>query len=428
MTISPQGHTIAVPSKYEFIALTAMLMAINALAIDIMLPGLQQIGASLGVTDENHRQYVISAYLIGMGVAQLAFGPLSDRYGRKAPLLAGIGIYVVCAFSIALVPSFAGLLALRLMQGVGAAATRVIAVSVVRDIYGGRQMAEIMSLVMMVFMIIPVIAPSIGQGIMLFAEWHMIFVFIGLYGLFVAVMVYTRLPETLAPEHRRPLSIASVSGAFRIVLTNRTSLFYNIGTSVIFGSLFGFINSAQQILVGIYGLGVWFPLAFAGFASMMAIASFANSRLVQRFGMRRLSHTALILFALISAVFAGSALLGSVPFWLFAIIYGLALMQFGIIAPNFNSMAMEPLGAVAGTASSVLGFSQTIGGALIGAAIGQAFDGTVTPLAVGFLIVSVLGLIFVFIAENGKLFRPHNEQTGSADGTAAQGNALHDVH
>ncbi|MBW9062076.1 multidrug effflux MFS transporter [Rhizobium herbae] len=408
MTVTTEAPGLPALSKPQFVALMAMLMAINAISIDIMLPGLQEIGASLGVADENTRQYVITAYLIGMGCAQLFFGPLSDRFGRKLPLLGGLGVYALCALAIVFVPSFAGLLVLRFMQGIGAAATRVITISIVRDVYGGRMMAEVMSLVMMVFMIVPVIAPSVGQLIMIFAEWHMIFVVICLFAALVATLVTLRLPETLSVEHRRPFTVASIVDAFRIVLGNRVSLCYSLAASFIFGSLFGFINSAQQILVGVYELGHWFPLVFAGFASMMAVASFANSRLVQRYGMRRLSHGALIGFALASFLWAMASLFGVLPLWLFVVLYGAAMFQFGLIGPNFNAMAMEPLGHVAGTASSVLGFTQTIGGATIGALIGQAFDGTVTPLAMGFLSVSVIGLVFVLIAEKGRLFTPHN--------------------
>ena len=408
MTTPSEAPGLPALSKPQFIARMAMLMAINAISIDIMLPGLQEIGASLGVADENTRQYVITAYLLGMGCAQLVFGPLSDRFGRKLPLLGGLGLYALCALAIVFIPSFTGLLALRFIQGIGAAATRVITISIVRDVYGGRMMAEVMSLVLMVFMIVPVIAPSVGQLIMIFAEWHMIFVVICLFALLVASLVMLRLPETLSPEHRRPFTVTSILAGFRIVLTNRVSLCYSLAASFLFGSLFGFINSAQQILVGIYGLGHWFPLVFAGFASMMALASFTNSRLVKRYGMRRLSHGALIGFVLTSLIWVAASVSDLLPFWLFAVLYACAMFQFGLIGSNFNAMAMEPLGQVAGTASSVLGFTQTIGGATIGALIGQAFNGTITPLAIGFLSVSIIGLAFVLTAEKGKLFKPHN--------------------
>ena len=193
--------------KREFIALAAFLMATNSLAIDIMLPALQQIGSSLGVLNENHRQFVVTAYLIGFGGAQLIYGPLSDRFGRRIPLLIGLTIYVISAFGIALIPSFAGLLALRFIQGLGSAATRVITISIVRDVFGGRLMAEVMSLIMMVFMIVPVIAPGSGQVILLFSTWHMIFVFIGVMATLVGLWMYFRLPETLKPENVRPLTV-----------------------------------------------------------------------------------------------------------------------------------------------------------------------------------------------------------------------------
>ncbi len=405
MTTTTTEPALSMPlSRNQFVALMAMLMAINALSIDIMLPGLQEIGASLGVTDENSRQLVITSYLIGMGSAQLFFGPLSDRFGRKLPLLAGLALYALCALAIVFVPTFGMLLALRFAQGLGAAATRVISVSIVRDVYGGRLMAEVMSLVMMVFMIIPVIAPSIGQLIMLVAEWHMIFVVICLFALVTFTLVAINLPETLAEKNRRPFTIANIGRSFAIVLGNRTALCYSLAASFLFGGLFGFINSAQQIMVGVFGLGHYFPLVFACFAGLMAAASFTNSKLVQRYGMHRLSHIALVAFISFSALWALFSAAGHLPFWLFAILYSGAMFQFGLIGANFNAMAMEPLGHVAGTASSVIGFMQTIIGATIGALIGQAFDGSVTPLAFGFLGVSIIGLFFVLLAERGRLF------------------------
>jgi MFS transporter, DHA1 family, multidrug resistance protein len=390
--------------RTEFIALIALLMAINALAIDVMLPGMQQIGESLGVADPNRRQLVLSAYLIGFGVMQLAFGPISDRFGRRGPLFAGLAIYILAAATAVFVPSFNQLLALRLIQGAGAAATRVIAVAVVRDIFGGRQMAEVMSLVFTVFMIVPIIAPNAGQIILLFAEWHAIFIFMAAIAAAIAVWAYIRLPETLAVEKRRPFTLASVAEGFRLVMTNRLSLWYTLATSIIFGALFGFINSSQQVYVGIYGLGVWFPVMFAGVAGLMSVASFTNSKLVMRFGMRRLSHGALIGFTAVSALMTAFAAFGPVPFPLFLAMFAIVMVFFGAIGSNFNAIGMEPLGHLAGTASSVQGFFQTVGGALVGAGIGQMFDGTVLPLSLGFFSVGALALVFVLIAEKGRLF------------------------
>ncbi|MGX5668128.1 multidrug effflux MFS transporter [Rhizobium daejeonense] len=397
--------------RAEFIAMMAFLMALNALAIDIMLPGLPQIGASLNVQNENHHQYVVSAYLIGFGIAQLFYGPIADRFGRRNPMLFGLGIYVLSSLMVVLVPSFGTLLALRFIQGIGSAATRVITISIVRDVYGGRQMAEVMSLIMMVFMIIPVVAPGTGQVIMVFGHWHWIFVFMAAAALVVGLWMYLRLPETLHADDVRPFTAKSIFQGFRIVLTNRVSLCYTIASTFIFGALFGFINSAPQIYLGIYGLGALFPVAFAGVALFMALSSFVNARLVGRFGMRRLSHASLLGFITINTVWLVVQVLGPqpMPFPLFIVFFALAMFQFGWIGSNFNSLAMEPLGHVAGTASSVLGFMGTVGGSLIGAIIGQSFNGTALPLVAGFFSVSLIGLVFVLIAERGQLFRPHNK-------------------
>jgi DHA1 family bicyclomycin/chloramphenicol resistance-like MFS transporter len=412
---APAAHPykLRIP-RWEFIALAAALMALNALAIDIMLPGLQQIGASLGVENENHRQYVISAYIAAFGSAQLFYGPLSDRFGRRPPLLFGLAVYVAAALAAAFAPSFTTLLILRFVQGLGAAATRVITVSIIRDVFGGRAMAEAMSLVFMVFMVIPVVAPGLGQVVMLFSEWHMIFVIMALIAMVFTVWAAIRLPETLHPEYRRAFNLRTIVQGFRIVLTNRISLCYMLATTAIFGALFGFINSAQQVYVGIYGLGVWFPVIFACVAGMMAVSSFVNSRLVGRFGMRKLSHGALLGFIAVTSIWFALSLFGQLPLYVFVPLFAMAMLQFGWIGSNFNSIAMEPLGHLAGTASSVQGFTQTVGGGLIGATIGQLFDGTTTPLAGGFWTVSITALIFVLIAEHGKLFQAHSHPVKAA--------------
>ncbi|MCY1668848.1 multidrug effflux MFS transporter [Rhizobium sp. SL86] len=396
--------------KAEFIAMMAMLMALNALAIDIMLPALQQIGEALKVEDVNQRQFIVSSYLFGFGFAQLLYGPISDRFGRRMPMIFGLSLYIICALAIVAIPSFGGLLALRFIQGAGAASTRVITVSIVRDVFGGRAMAEVMSLIMMVFMIVPIIAPGTGQLIMLGGDWHLIFLFIGVMGMAILAWMMIRLPETLSPNDVRPLTFSSIIGGFRIVLTNRIALCYTIAATFIFGALFGFINSAQQVYVGIYGLGPWFPVAFAAVAAFMSLASFINAKLVGRFGMRRLSHASLLAFIVINALWLFVQLVGPqpMPFLLFISFFGLAMFMFGWIGANFNSLAMEPLGHVAGTASSVLGFMSTVGGAAIGAVIGQAFNGTALPMVAGFCSVSFVGLLFVLIAEKGKLFQAHN--------------------
>ena len=390
----------------------ALLMALNALAIDIMLPGLQQIGASLGVEEENRRQFIVTAYVLGMGFAQLLFGPLSDRFGRKKPLLAGLALYLATSLFAAFVPSFGLMLFARFMQGAGSAATRVISVSIVRDLYGGRMMAEVMSLIMMVFMVIPILAPSIGQMILLAGEWHLIFIFLTLFSAVMFVWALLRLPESLKPEDKRTISIASLAGGFMMVLRSRTASCYILAMTFIQACMFGYITSAQQIYIGVFDLGKMFPIAFAGLGITMSFSALLNSRLVGRFGMRKLSQAGLIIFTSVIGIWLAIDLSyeGVMPFWLFYTMFGLAWLQFGILGANFNSMAMEPLGHIAGIGSSILGFTSTAGSALIGSLVGQSFDGTTTPLIAGFFIFALGACIATLFAERGKLFQPHNPE------------------
>lgn len=390
--------------RAEFIALIAALMALNALAIDVMLPALPYMGEALGVASENDRQLVLSAYLFGFGFTQIVYGPISDRFGRRGPILVGLAIYVATAFAAIFAPTFTSLLVLRFIQGMGAAGTRVISQSIVRDTFSGRAMAEIMSLVFMVFMIMPVIAPGVGQLVLFSGHWSWIFGFIGLLAMSIAIWAYYRLPETLAPENRRALRFSTVLEGFRVVFTNRMAFFYAMAGMFVFGALFGFINASQQIYVDVYDLGALFPVAFASVAVFMAMSSYLNSRFVGRFGMRRLSHGALLTFTVVSIAWWTTSLFGTMPLWLFLTFLSVIMVCFGWTASNMNSLSMEPLGKVAGTAASVFGFIQTIGGAALGLAIGRLFDGTVTPVAAGYAAMGVLALTCVLIAESGRLF------------------------
>jgi DHA1 family bicyclomycin/chloramphenicol resistance-like MFS transporter len=397
-------HFTRVLSRPEFIALVAALMAINALAIDVMLPALPYMGEALGVANENERQFVVTSYMLGMGIAVLAFGPLTDRFGRRGPLLVGVGIYIVAVIAAAFAPSFGMLLALRFIQGMGAASVRVIATAVVRDRYSGREMAEVMSLTFMVFMAIPIIAPGVGQVLLLTGPWQSIFVFMGVLALALWIWTYTRLPETLPVDQRRPLSASGILESFKIVFTNRVAICYALAGMFLFGALFGFITSSQQIYVDIFGLGVWFPVAFAAMAGLMAVSSFTNSRVVRRFGMRRLSHGSMLVFTSVSALWLAFALAGFLPLWLFFPMLAIIMFSFGWTSSNMNSLSMEPLGKVAGTAASVFGFVQTVGGAVIGGFIGQSFNGTTIPAASGYFFMGVLALVCILIAEKGRLF------------------------
>jgi DHA1 family bicyclomycin/chloramphenicol resistance-like MFS transporter len=402
-------------SRPEFIALMAALMALNALAIDVMLPALPTMGEALNVVRENDRQYVLSAYLLGFGIAQLFLGPISDRYGRRMPLLVGMAVYVVAAALAAFAPSFEILLLLRFIQGLGAASTRVVAQSVVRDRFNGRDMAEVMSLIFMVFMVVPVFAPAIGQLLLFSGHWQLIFLFMAGLAAAVAVWAYLRMDETLAAENRRPLKVSVIAEGFRLVFSNRSAFFYGISSMFVMGGLFGFINTAQQIYVDIYGLGAYFPVAFAFVAALMAVSSFLNSKIVGALGMRRVAHSALLVFTGLSGIWLALAYTGNLPFAAFMTVFTLIMFTFGLVGSNTTTLAMEPLGAVAGTASSVFGFLQTAGGAALGAAIGHVYDGTIVPVASGFFFLGFVAVLCVLVAEKGKLFGVGARYAGKPD-------------
>ena len=410
----PNQHPAASSlSRPEFIALVAALMALNALAIDVMLPALPYMGDALGVANENERQLVVSTYMIGFGAAQLFFGPITDRFGRRAPLFFGIALYVICAIAANFAPTFAILLGLRFVQGLGAAATRVIAISVIRDQYSGREMASVMSLAFMVFMAMPIVAPGIGQLILLAGTWHYIFIFMAVLASIIGLWAWLRLPETLHPEYRRPLAVSVILDGFRAVFTNRVAFLYGLCGMFLFSAMFGFIICTQQIFVGIYGLGPYFPVAFASVAGLMAFANFLNSYIVKRVGMRRLSHLSILVYIACGALILTFSLIGPVPFWLFYVLLMVLQFFFAWASSNMNSLSMEPLGAVAGTAAAVFGFMQTVGGAIIGTFIGQQFNGSLTPNAIAWVSMGLLVLACVLVAEKGRLFGVGAEYQGA---------------
>lgn len=394
----------------EFVGLIAAMMAVNALAIDSMLPALPEIGAALNVASENERQLIITSYLLGFGVAQLFYGPLSDRFGRKPVLIFGLVVYALASGLAVLATSLDQMVAARVLQGIGSAATRVLAISIVRDCYSGRHMARVMSFAFIVFIAVPVIAPSVGQAIVLVAPWEWIFLVLGLFGLTVAFWSGLRLPETLPADKRLPISVRSVLGAFRIVATNRMSLGYTLAAAAILGALFGFINSAQQVFVGIFQTGTAFPLIFAGIAFFIAVSSLVNARIVERLGTRRVSHSALIGFTAAATIHAIISAAGHESLAVFIVLQSVMMFCFGLIVSNFSSMSMEPVGAVAGTAASFQGFVTTVIGALLGFYIGQHFDGTVVPLTIGYSALGFVAILIVFITEKGRMFAPTQQR------------------
>lgn len=406
------------PGFAEFVCLIAIMMALNALAIDAMLPALPHIGEDLGVANENTRQWIITAYLLGFGGAQLFYGPLSDRYGRRPVLFVGIGIYVAFSVLAAFAASFELLILSRIGMGLGSAATRVLAVSIVRDRYSGRTMARVMSLSFLVFLGVPILAPTVGQLIMLVAPWRWIFGFFALFGGSFLIWAALRLPETLHPEDRMPINVKRIAGAFGQALSSRIGMGYTLAMTAITGSLFAFINSSQQIFFDVFKSPDLFTTVFAMVAGGIALASVLNSRMVERLGSRLIAHTALLGFIAFSLLHAAIAYAGHDSLWMFAVLQGLKMFCFGFIAGNFGSMAMEPMGHIAGTAASAQGFISTIGGALLGFWIGQQFDGSTVPMTVGFAALGVVALLLVLAAEKGRLFKARNAPPSAAPAKA----------
>ncbi len=393
----------------EFVALMATLMAVNALSIDAMLPVLPQIGASLDIATVNEQQWVITAFLLGLGAAQLFYGPLADHFGRKPVLLAGLAGYALFTIVAAFAPTLDVMIAARALQGMCAAATRVLAITIIRDLYSGRTMARVMSLTFIVFLAAPIVAPALGEAIAAVAPWEWIFAALAAFGIGAAIWTWRRLPESIHPEDRRTMSPDGIYQSFQLVLSSRTAVGYMFALTAMIGGLFGFINSVQQVFADALEAPELLTSVFALSAGWMAVASYINARIVELVGTRRVSHAALLGFIVIAAVHVLFAVSGHETVWAFAVLQSAMMFCFGLVGANFNSIAMEPVGHIAGTASSVLGFVTTVGGALIGFYIGQRFDGTVVPLTLGFIVSGVVALGVVVITEKGRLFHPSVE-------------------
>jgi MFS transporter, DHA1 family, multidrug resistance protein len=410
------------PGTREMTAMLAGLMALNAFAIDAMIPALPDIGRSLQVTEENDRQLVVIAYFLGFASTQLLWGPLADRFGRKPILAVGISLYGVFALLCAFAASFPLLIAGRVAMGASAAVTRVLVVAMVRDLFEAEAMARVMSLVFMVFMLVPVLAPNIGQLILLFAPWRAIFLVLALYAIVMFVWSWMRLPETLHPEFRRSLEWRPMAQAAWETLREPQSRGYTLATTVSFAGLVAYISSIQQIVFDAFGAPQLIGLVFAAIAAPMALASWLNSRFVGRFGLRRVGHSAAAAFAVVTAIHAAIALLGFETLWVFIVLQALTMACFAFTSSNLGTLAMEHMAPIAGTASSVQGVIGTVGAALLGFAIGQQFDGTAVPFLVGTALCALGGFLLTVLTEPKRLFAPMQadpeEQEAARESTA----------
>lgn len=385
--------------------MVAALMSLNAMAIDIMLPALSNISEYYSLERANDQQLVIFAYIAGFGAPQLIFGPISDRFGRKGLLSICLIGYAIAGLACIMTNSFMTLLIARFIQGIFASGVRVIAVSIVRDLLAGRAMARIMSLVMTVFMVVPILAPTIGAGVMLIAPWQWTFGVLSLAAVLNLLWIQVRLPETLRAEDRQPLNPQQTGKAYWQVLTTRITCGYMCASGVIFGALFAFVAASEQIFTDVFGQHETFALWFAGVAGSLAAANFLNSRIVEKYGMRRISHSVLILFIVLALANVITLSTVGEKLWLFYPLFCLTFGCFGMLGANFTALAMEPQGKIAGTASAAYGFASTTVASLIGYMVAGQFDGTVAPFMWGFVALGVSSLSIIFVTERYRLFQ-----------------------
>jgi DHA1 family bicyclomycin/chloramphenicol resistance-like MFS transporter len=389
----------------EFVAFVAALMAVNALGVDLMLPALADIGRDLAVTSANHRQWIVTSYMFGFGAGQLLYGPLADRFGRRPVLLLTLAGVVGASVFAAASATFGALLGARVLQGLMSASTRVLAVAIVRDRQSGRQMARTMSVAQMIFFIVPILAPSIGQLLLGIGPWRFVFYALGGFAAFVFAWAAVRLPESLPATRRIPLSLATIAAGYRLTLGNRFSAGYALAASMTFGGIIGFVSVAEQIFVDEFYVGRRFTLLFALCAFAMGCASFANSRLVERLGTRLISQVAILALVALSLGHLGVIGSGYETLTTFMLFQALSMTCIGLCGSNFGAMAMEPVGHIAGTASSIQGFITSVGAVIVGSLIGQSYHGTTTPLALGYLCIGLAVLGVILIVERGQLFR-----------------------
>ncbi len=401
--------------KAEFIVLMAFLMALNALATDMILPAFPQLRNFFHLSEDNNNlPQIVFFYFVGMSVGQLLYGPLADAIGRKKTIYIGMSVYILGAIGVI----FSGLLPMmivfRFIQGFGAAAMRVLAVTIVRDEYKGRNMAEIMSLVMIVFMAVPVLAPTFGQMVLIFFPWEAMFVVLILAAITASLWVHFRLPESLKPENTRAFTLHNTVEGLVVTLKDRSALCYTFVAACIFGTFTFFLGSAEMIYGEVFNIhGFKFTLSFAGAAIFMAVGNLLNSRLVSRFGMRVISQIGMIAFLIVSftMVVVANIFDGFPPFYLFISLFAILLFFNALIFANTNTMAMENMGHLAGSAASVIGFLSTMTAVIIGNVINifYAKHANITTVATAYIICGLMAFLFMLMAEKFKLFQPHEK-------------------
>ena len=387
------------PRRPEFVALSALLMSSVALSVDIMLPALGEIARDFSLRDDNDRQFIIVALFLGLTFGQLLFGPLSDTLGRRPMILAGLGFFIAGAVVSAVAPSFEVMIAGRLMQGFGAAGPRIVTVAMIRDRFEGRPMAEILSLVMGIFIFVPIVAPSLGQALLFLIPWRVLFLVLAIIGMVAASWLLLRQPETLA--HPTPLSLQAYLGSTKAVILSPVAMAYTVAGACCYGALLGYVNSAQQLFQDVYRLGDAFALWFGVSAAFVSLATFVNSRLVQRYAMEKICIAAIAVLLVWSLGFDWLfRSRGSLPgLWSWMLFNGVALFLLGLTFGNVNAIALRQFGQMAGVASALVASLNAAISLVIAWRIGSAFDGTVSAMMLGYLSCSAAALLLMLCAD-----------------------------
>ncbi|MGR3812775.1 MAG: multidrug effflux MFS transporter [Cognatishimia activa] len=370
-------------SELEFIALTAMLFATIAFSIDAMLPALTVMGEELSPADPERATLVVGIFVLGMGIGTFFAGPLSDAFGRKPVILGGYALYIVGSVMAATSSTLEWVLAGRLIQGLAVAGPRIAALAMVRDLYSGERMASISSYSMMIFVLVPAVAPLIGQQIMIAFDWRAIFVSFVLFAIIIGTWLATRQPETLLSEKRVPISVRAMGNAVIECLSNRVFRFSVTVLTLTFAGLFALISSVQPIYAESFGAAETFPYWFAGSALLAIPGNFLNGRLVLRYGMRLLVKSAVLGHLVMTILMLGLLLSGNMTIWMFFIYSTSFMFSMSFVFPNLTALSMEPMGHIAGLAASVNGAISTILAAALAIPIGLAFDGTPRAVLIG---------------------------------------------
>lgn len=406
---STADNSTTFPMKeMEFVVLMAAMMALQALAIDVMLPALGQIAHDLGAANPNDRQLVVGVFLIGGGAFALFPGPLADRFGRRRVALFSLAAYFVISLASAFVITFTQLLALRVLLGAACAGLVTLPVAIVRDRFSGDRMARAQSSIAMIFMLVPMLAPLLGQAVLAVGPWRAIFAVKAALGLVVGVWIWLRLPETLRPEFRQPVRPGVIAGNMWLAISHRETLGYMLGGLFVQATILSYINSSQQLISEALGAGPWFPAIFGTLAALIAVANFINARIVERIGARRVSHAALLVAIAVAVTHAAVARAGWESLPVFMALMGLTMFLNSFQGSNYQSISLQPFARIAGSAASAMACVRLVGGALIGSTIGRAYDGTALPLTLGFVMLSLGSLGFILYSERGRLFRRLN--------------------